>query len=184
MFALVGCSLPRSYNYREENFSSTNNMYSRSFPGSAKASCEAARRALLSQGYVIDDARASVVKGHKNFQPESDVHMQIAFNVDCEDNSKGSNSSTIFASAVNDRYSLRKNSNSASVGVGALGSLSLPIGSTDDALVKVASETIADKKFYDSFFVRLESYLDDPADDNDGHKTAVTQQESPASHAQ
>jgi hypothetical protein len=166
LFSLVGlaaCSLPRKYNYDEENFSS-NNTYSRSYPGSAKSSCEAARRSLLSQGYIIDDVKASQVKGHKNFQPESDVHMQIAFNVDCEENSKGSNSATVFASAVNDRYSLRKSSNSASLGVGALGSLSLPIGSSDDALVKVASETISAKKFYESFFSRLESFLDIPAD--------------------
>lgn len=166
LFSLVGlaaCSFPRQYNYDEEYFSS-NNTYSRSYPGSAKSSCEAARRALLSQGYIIDDVNASRIKGHKNFQPESDVHMQIAFNVDCEENSRGSNSTTVFASAVNDRYSLRKSSNSASLGVGALGSLSLPIGSTDDALVKVASETISAKKFYESFFSRLESFLDAPAE--------------------
>jgi len=166
---LAGCTLLREDNYQQEEFTSTN-MYSRSFPGPAKASCEAARRALLSQGYIIDEAKASSVKGRKNFQPANDVHMQIEFNVACAENSKDSNSTTVFASAVNDRYSLRKSTNSASVGVGALGSLSLPFGSSDDALVKVASETIAAKKFYEGFFEQLEGYLDTAMDAPDSNE--------------
>jgi hypothetical protein len=85
------------------------------------------------------------------------------FHVVCVPNSKGSNSTTAFANAVRDRYSLRKSSsNSASAGVGVLGSLSVPFGSTDDSLVKVASETIPTRQFYDRFFELVEAYLDYP----------------------
>ena len=48
---------------------------------------------------------------------------------------------------------------SASVGVSALGSLSLPIGSSDDSLVKVASATLQDPNFYKRFFSVLERFL-------------------------
>ncbi|RJF97028.1 DUF2242 domain-containing protein [Noviherbaspirillum cavernae] len=164
--ALSACSIPRQDrqdSYHEEDFSSSN-VYARSFPGSAQATCEAGRRALLSQGYVIHEASPSLVRGRKNFQPESGIHMQTEFHVVCAPNSKGSNSTTVFANAVNDRYSLRKSSNSASLGVGALGSVSLPFGSSDDSLVKVASETVSNKKFYGSFFELLESYLDAAGD--------------------
>jgi hypothetical protein len=136
-------------------------MHAHSFPGSAPATCEAARRALLSQGYVISEGKNALVKGNKNFQPDNDNHVQIQFNVVCAPDSKGSNSTTAFANAVRDRYSLKKSSNSASLGVGVLGSVSLPIGFTDDALVKVASETIQTKKFYQQFFDLVERYLDD-----------------------
>ncbi|KAG1239788.1 hypothetical protein G6F68_018292 [Rhizopus microsporus] len=64
--------------------------------------------------------------------------------------------------AVQDRYALKKSPTSASVGVGALGSVSLPFGSNDDSLVKVASSTVTDAEFYRRFFQRLQQYL--PAD--------------------
>ena len=53
----------------------------------------------------------------------------------------------------------KSRANSASVGVSALGSLSLPFSSSTDSLVKIGSETIAKRSFYDSFFELLESYL-------------------------
>jgi len=65
----------------------------------------------------------------------------------------------VFVSAVQDRYALKKSPTSASVGVGALGSVSLPFGSNDDSLVKVASSTITDAEFYRRFFQRLQQYL-------------------------
>lgn len=157
--ALSGCSTAQRTTYQSDDFSSAN-VFSHSFAGSERATCEAARRALLSQGYVITDAQTALIQGRKNFQPESDIHMQIEFHVVCAPNSKGSNSTTAFANAVRDRYSLKKSSNSASVGVGVLGSLSVPFGSTSDALVKVASETIPTKQFYERFFELVESYLD------------------------
>ena len=68
-------------------------------------------------------------------------------------------STIAFASALQDRYSLKKVNNSASVGVGAIGSLSLPFSSSDDALVKVASETLTDERFYDRFFALIDRFL-------------------------
>jgi hypothetical protein len=157
--ALSACSTTKRIDDQNETFSSTN-TYSHSFAGSGPATCEAARRALLSQGYVINEAQASLIKGRKNFQPESDIHVQIEFHVVCAPDGKGSNSTTAFANAVRDRYSLKKSSNSASLGVGVIGSLSLPFGSSDESLVKVASETIPTGQFYDRFFELVESYLD------------------------
>ena len=160
---LVGCASPTKATFAGEDFNATN-VHAHSFPGSDKASCEAARRALLSQGYVINEANASLVTGKKNFQPESEVHMQIAFHVVCAPDARGSNSTTVFANAVRDRYNLKKSSNSASLGVGALGSVSLPIGSTDESLVRVASETISSRDFYDAYFALMERYLDVPVE--------------------
>ena len=158
---LASCATsPNRTDFRVEDFGSSD-TYSRVFPGTGRTTCEAARRTLLSQGYVIvGETNDAQVRGRKNFQPDRDVHEQIEFHVVCAPNAKGSNSTTAFANAVLDRYSLKKSTTSASVGVSVLGSVSLPFGSTDDALVKVASETISKRKFYDRFFEVMESYLD------------------------
>lgn len=160
--ALAGCATPKRSAILHEEFGSTG-VFTRNFPGTEKSTCEAARRALLSQGYVIIDWKPAIIKGRRKYQPDADVHAEIEFNVVCAADSKGSNSSTVFANAVRDRYSLKKTNTSASIGVSALGSVSLPFGTTDDALVKVASETIPTGQFYEQFFDLLERYLDSVA---------------------
>ena len=156
---LSACSTSRNSSLQHEDFGETG-VFTRSFPGTEQAACEAARRALLSQGYVISDWQTAVIKGRRKYQHDADVHSEIEFNVVCVADSKGSNSTTVFANAIRDRYSLKKSNNSASIGVSAIGSVSLPFGSSDDALVKVASETIPTGQFYNQFYELLERYLD------------------------
>ncbi|MEO7243209.1 MAG: DUF2242 domain-containing protein [Variovorax sp.] len=145
--------------YRQEGFNSTS-TYSRSYPASPARACEAARRALLSQGYVIGAAAAESVKGSKNFQPEPTLHVQVEFRIVCA--REGEHASIVFVNALQDRYTIKKSNNSASVGVGGIGSLSLPFASSDDSLVRVGSETVQDAAFYERFFVLLERYLPEP----------------------
>lgn len=161
--ALSACATrSTSVVYQDETFDSTS-TYSRSFATSAGATCEASRRALLSQGYLINQAKSDLVDGRKSFQPNSDNHVQIVFRIVCVADASGKGS-TAFVSALEDRYALKKSNNSASLGVGGLGSISLPFSSSDDSLVKVASETIPTGKFYQRFFVLVERYLDADSD--------------------
>lgn len=138
-----------------ESFDS-GDTFSRTVDGRPGDACEAARRTLLSQGYAIARSDAAQVKGNKNFQPREDDHEQLVLRISCAP--RGSQT-LVFVSAVQDRYALKKSPTSASVGVGALGSVSLPFGSNDDSLVKVASSTVADAEFYRRFFQRLQQYL-------------------------
>jgi len=131
-------------------------MYSRRFDTTPAVACEAARRALLGQGYVVGRAETMAVEASKNFQPESDSHLQLAVRVSCVPQGGGA---LVFVSALQDRYALRRSANSASLGVSALGSVSLPIGSTEDSLVRVASSTVQDEDFYGRFFERVRYYL-------------------------
>ena len=131
--------------------------FSRTFEHTPAQVCEAARRALLSQGYVVAKATPDAVEAGKNFQPESDVHEQLQLRVSCV--AMASGESWLSASANQERYNLSKRNTSASVGVGGLGSLSLPIGSTDDSLVRVGSMTVEDPQFYRAFFKLVERYL-------------------------
>nr|WP_314489792.1 DUF2242 domain-containing protein [uncultured Pseudomonas sp.] len=156
-----GCASKKAAIYEHENFDNSG-TYSRSFPVNEAGSCEAARRALLSQGYIITSSDANQVAGNKSFQQNSENHLQISFNVTCAPDSSDEQRSTMFANALQDRYSLKKSNTSASLGVGILGSVSMPIGSSDDSMVKVASETVTAAQFYDRYFALVESYLPKP----------------------
>ncbi|MBC3479804.1 DUF2242 domain-containing protein [Pseudomonas capeferrum] len=158
---VTGCSSKKTAIYEHENFDDSG-TFSRSFPVTDAGSCEAARRALLSQGYIITSSGANQVTGNKSFQQNSENHLQISFNVTCAPDVSDEQRSTMFANALQDRYSLKKSNTSASLGVGVLGSVSMPIGSSDDSMVKVASETVTAAQFYDRYFALVESYLPKP----------------------
>lgn len=134
--------------------------YSRAYALPPAQVCGAARLALLGQGYAVGKASDDAVEATKNFQPEDEVHTQLSVRVSCVP--RGNDGSLLFVSALLDRYVLRKSSNSASVGVGGIGSLSLPIGSREDSLVRTASSTVQDTGFYRRFFERVGYYVPAP----------------------
>ncbi len=142
----------------QESFDSSA-TFSRGFDASPAQTCEAARRALLSQGYIATARTQELIEGRKSFQPSAETNLEINFRVVCVPQTSDGKVSLGFATALQDRYALKKSASSASLGVGALGSLSLPFSSSNDSLVKIGSETIAQRGFYDSFFELLESYL-------------------------
>ena len=157
----TGCSSPKTAVYEHENFDDSG-TFSRNYPVSDIAACEAARRALLSQGYIITSSDPKIISGHKSFQQTGESHLEISFNIVCADDGGSQHHATMFANALQDRYALKKVNNSASLGVGVLGSVSMPIGSTDDSMVKVASETVSSPQFYDRFFTLVEAFLPKP----------------------
>jgi hypothetical protein len=155
--ALAACQTTPIPPVHEQERFQTESAYSRLFPASPAATCDAARRALLSQGYLTV-SKTDAVEGRKKFQYDAATHLEIEFHVVCARNNLGGGS-VAFVSALQDRYALKKSPTNASVGVGAFGTVSLPIGASDDALVKVASETIAAEDFYTRFFGLLAHHL-------------------------
>lgn len=157
--ALVGCnsSIPKQVPVQESFASSA--TFSRTFDASPSNTCEAARRALLSQGYIATARTAELIEGRKSFQPDADLNLEMTIRVVCVPQTSDGQVSIGFVTALQDRYIVKKSANSASLGVGALGSVSLPFSSYSDSLVKVGSETIATSGFYDSFFELVEGYL-------------------------
>jgi hypothetical protein len=155
---LTACGSPLKAFPSPEEFGSTA-TYSRQFAATAAQTCEAARRALLSQGYIIITAREDLVNGQKSFQPEPESHLQMEIRVVCAPDNGNGKASLGFVTALQDVYALKKSNNSASLGVGALGSVSLPFSSSNDAMVKVGSKTITTDAFYDRFFDLMKRYL-------------------------
>lgn len=156
---LTACgSTPAGQAYEQENFIQ-NQIYSRSFDTGYQLACDAGRRALLSQGYDIDKSSADEVTGHKDFIGPSGRDVQITFNVTCAPGSIGAEKAQVFVSAIQDSFTLKKTRIVATVGISLIGTVSIPFSSTDDALVKTGSLTVAQPQFYSGFFNLLKQYL-------------------------
>ncbi len=168
---LTACGSPTLGNsradqvYLNEQFKA-DETFSRLFDANVAGTCEAARRALLSQGYVIGTAQKGLINGIKRFQPEGEVHVEISFNVVCVADGKNGAVATAYVSAQQDRYVIKRSSAATSIGVSAIGSISVPLSSQQDSMVKVASETIPAGNFYDRFFSLMQTMLVDSAPDN------------------
>ena len=133
--------------------------YSRSFPVAPQVACEATRRALLGQGYVIAKLAAESLEATKVFQPQADVHTQLNVRTTCVEHADGG--AIVFINAVQERYALKTQASSASVGVSMIGSVSLPvpIGGSNANLVRVGSNTVQNQEFYGRLFDRVAFYL-------------------------
>ena len=142
----------------EEKFGSAA-TYSRLFDATPAQTCEAARRALLSQGYIVNKTDQDSVEGQKSFQPQSDRHVQMNIRVTCVSESGDGQLSMGFVSALQDSFALKMASNSASLGVSMLGTVSVPLAAGHDSMIKIGSETVTSDQFYDSFFDLMRRYL-------------------------
>ena len=164
MLGMAGCATLQPspdalINFQPETFSSKD-THSRRFSQSPGVTCEAARRALLSQGYIISEAKADHVRARKFFQPGAERHVELEFRVVCAGEGLDKRVTVAFANGVQDQYGMRKVKSSASLGVGGVGSLSLPVQGDNDTMVKIASETVTDHQMYQRLFDLMQRHLD------------------------
>ncbi|MGY1521898.1 DUF2242 domain-containing protein [Luteimonas sp. A482] len=133
--------------------------YARSYPVAPDVACEATRRALLGQGYIIKLMAPEALEASKHFQPESDIHTQLNVRATCVPQVDGG--AIVFINAVQERYALQGQSSSASLGVSMIGSFSVPvpIGGGNANLVRVGSNTVQNQEFYTRLFDRVGFYL-------------------------
>lgn len=118
------------------------------------AACEVARRALLSQGYQIDDTKLPSVRGEKYFRPKADEATRLTITVVCLPSSLGT---VMYANALETQFEMKSKGSNAGVSVSALGSLSLPWSIDKDTLVKVGEETVTAPDFYQRLFDLIKS---------------------------
>lgn len=161
---LAGCagvsgSPPPLTDYQPEAFGAST-VHSRTFAADTAHTCEAARRALLSQGYALGERETGQVVARKFFQPSADHHVQLEFRVVCAAlRENGQEQTVAFASGLQEQYGLRRVKDSASLGVGGVASLSLPLEGGRDSMVKVSSETVTDAQLYQRFFDLMARFL-------------------------
>lgn len=146
---LGACISPKATRvYQTETFPSDTpfQYYSSREPDGA---CEIAKRALLSQGYQVDDARPLNIRGEKYFRPRPDDATRLTITLVCLPSNLGT---VIYANGLETQYEMKSKGNSAGVSVAAIGSVSLPWTIDKDTLVKVGEETVTAPEFYQRLF--------------------------------
>ncbi|WP_298622659.1 DUF2242 domain-containing protein [uncultured Zoogloea sp.] len=159
ILALAACSTfspkKKDDSYKLEHFT-PDSPFEQSFDTGAAASCEAGRRALLSQGYLIDESKPDLVRARKFFQPNRETQIQLTFSLSCLAEGEGS---VVFANVRQLREELKAGSASTGLSVAGIGSVSLPFGGNNETLVKVGEETVTDAEFYGRFFALMQSFI-------------------------
>ncbi len=146
---LGACGTPKMTRvYEEEAFvrDTPFEYYSSRVPESA---CEVGKRALLSQGYQVDDGKPLAIRGEKYFKPVADQATKLTITLVCLPSSLGA---VIYANALETHFQLKSQGSSAGVSVAGLGSLSLPWSIDKDTLVKLGEETVTAPEFYKRLF--------------------------------
>jgi Uncharacterized protein conserved in bacteria (DUF2242) len=130
--------------------------FSKTFPGSGDTVCWSVKRALLSQGYMLDRANENgVLTGTREFQPSEKLNVSYHLQTSCADNRDGT--SIVFVAATREDSQLQKMKQTTSVGVGPA-TLTMPSGSAR-VLGTVRRETIKDPTFYQKFFDLVHGYI-------------------------
>jgi hypothetical protein len=152
--ACSGCAT-KKVDVAQESIS-TQAPFSRTFQGPGDAVCWSVKRALLSQGYMLDrPGESGVLTGTRDFQPDPKLNVSYHLQTTCADNRDGT--SIVFVTAEREESQLQKMKQSTSVGVGPA-TLTMPSGSAQ-VLGVVRRETVKDRAFYDRFFSLVQSYI-------------------------
>ena len=152
--ACAGCA-SRKVDVAQESIS-THAPFSRTFQGAGDAVCWSVKRALLSQGYMLDrPGESGVLTGTRDFQPDPKLNVSYHLQTTCADNRDGT--SIVFVTAEREESQLQKMKQSTSVGIGPA-TLTMPSGSAR-VLGVVRRETVKDPAFYDRFFSLVQSYI-------------------------
>jgi hypothetical protein len=131
--------------------------FSRTFTGSGDTVCWSVKRALLSQGYMLDRPNdGGVLTGTRDEQPSPKLNITTHLQTTCADNKNGT--SIVFVSASREQNKLQKMKQTSSVGVGPA-TLTMPSGSAE-VLGTVRRETVKDPDYYNQFFALVQQYAD------------------------
>jgi len=130
--------------------------FSKTFRGPGDSVCWSVKRALLSQGYMLDRASENgVLTGTRDFQPSEKLNVSYHLQTTCADNRDGT--SIVFVTATREDSRLQKMKQTTSVGVGPA-TLTMPSGSAR-VLGTVRRETVKDPTFYQKFFDLVQGYI-------------------------
>ena len=160
---LMGCSiapeLPPAVRVYDHEAFTPDGTHFRTYDVSAPAACDAVRRALMSQGFAIFLNDPVRVQARKFYRPVHGTGVELAMDVNCIGQGAAAPKSSVFIVAWQDQYVTKRDAVTGSVGVPLLGNLSVPVASTEEALVKVGVETVTDRAFYARCFALLDELV-------------------------
>jgi len=149
---LAGCGSNPAY--QEEKFADKT-PYSKRVKGNGEVVCWSAKRAFLTQGYLLERSSDPViVTGTKDVQSDDKTNETLRLQATCVDNHDGT--SSVFATANYEVSKLQRTPSTVSAGV-SLATITVPAGS-ETSLRLQSRETIKDKSFYDRFYALVEQY--------------------------
>jgi len=151
---VAGCAAARNDAARE-SFSAAA-PFSKTIVGSGDTVCWSVKRALLSQGYMVDrPSDSGVLTGTRDYQPDPKLNVSLRLQTTCSDNRDGT--SIVFVAASREESRLQKLKQTSSAGIGPA-TVTMPSGSAK-VLGVVRRETIQDPNFYNHFFALVGQYV-------------------------
>lgn len=151
---LAACGGPRTYAEREDF--QADSRHRRDFSTAAVPACEAARRVLLGDGYIVVGSADQNLVGVKEFQIEEKRHAVVRLYATCSQRAGGS---TLFVTATEEHFDVKTSRQSTSIGVPLVAPLSISSKSAVDNQVKTLGETVTDSDFYERFYRAVQKEL-------------------------
>jgi hypothetical protein len=153
---LIGGCASHKHDLARDSFSESA-PFSKTLAGSGDTVCWSVKRALLSQGYMLDrpDESSTILTGTRDFQPNPKLNVAVHLQATCADNRNGT--SIVFVIATREDSRLQKMKQSTTAGIGPA-MITVPSGSAK-VLGVVRRETISDPTFYARFFQLVEEFI-------------------------
>ena len=118
--------------------------------------CDAARRALLGDGYLVNRADGQRLVGGKEFQVEAQRHAIVNIHVNCDQRRGGS---TLYVTATEEHFDVKSLRQSSSIGFPVVAPIYYGTQSEADAQVKTHGETVSEREFYERFYRAVQREL-------------------------
>lgn len=150
---LTACGGTRTYAVKEDFQNDT--RYRRDFSGAVAPVCDAARRVLQGDGYLVGKSADHDLIGTKEFPIEENRQALLHLYVTC---SPRGNGSTLFVTATEEHFDVKTNSEGTSIGI-PLTPLSIGSRKETHSLAKTHGETVTDYNFYQRFYRAVEKEL-------------------------
>ena len=154
LILLTGCGGPPRYAANEDF--APDARYRRDFQTSATALCDAARRVLLGDGYIVTRAQNQSLIGGKEFQVEEQRHAILNLFVSCDQRAGGS---TLFVTATEEHFDVKAIRQSSSIGFPMVAPIYYSTQSAAEGQVKTRGETVSERGFYERFYRAVQREL-------------------------
>jgi hypothetical protein len=151
---LTACAGPGTYASKEDFQSDA--RYRREFTAPCERVCEAARFALMGEGYLVQKGDMSDLVAVKAFQIDEKRQGVLRIFVTCRVSGRNT---LLYATATEEHFDQKTNRQTTSIGVPLLSPLSLSSKSESEEQLKTHGETISDRQFYARFYQAVQREL-------------------------
>lgn len=151
---LTSCGGPGTY-AEDEQFQS-DPRHRRDYQAAAPVLCDAARRVLLGDGYVVTKGEGQSLFGDKEFQGDEKQRAILHLCVACEPRAGGS---TLFVTAIEEHFDVKATRKSTLIGVPIVAPLSIGTRRESDSQVMTRGETVKDRGFYERLYRAVQREL-------------------------